>query len=172
MAVAGSGAAAGQTPAPPALAPVAVASPTYVTLELELAVSRPAEEVWARIGRYCDLQEWLGMACVMTSGVDGELGSVRTINGTIPEILVAKTPLSYTYTQPVRVGTPYNLYHGTLEVRPVTAKTSKLVYALVWDSSVSADDATREKEMAMRKDRFNGALAKMKHIVESDTPRP
>jgi hypothetical protein len=108
----------------------------------------------------------------MTSGVDGELGSVRTINGTIPEILVAKTPLSYTYTQPVRVGTPYNLYHGTLEVRPVTAKTSKLVYALVWDSSVSADDATREKEMAMRKDRFNGALAKMKHIVESDTPRP
>jgi len=30
-------------------------------------------------------------------------------------------------TQPVRSGRPYNLYHGTLEARPVTATTSKRV---------------------------------------------
>ena len=28
---------------------------------------------------------------------------------------MAKTELSYTYTQPVRDGVPYNAYHGTLE---------------------------------------------------------
>ncbi len=172
MSVAGAGPAAGQPAAPPALAPVAVPSPTYVSLELELAVSRPAEEVWARIGRYCDLQEWLGMPCVMTSGVDGELGSVRTINGVIPEILVAKTPLSYTYTQPVRVNTPYNLYHGTLEVRPVTATTSRIVYNLMWDNSMLADDAAREREKARYKGMFDDALNNMKILAEGGTLPP
>ena len=51
------------------------------------------------------------------------------------------TELSYTYTQPVRAGRPYDLYHGTLEARPVTATTSKLVYTLVYDNSMLADDA-------------------------------
>ena len=37
------------------------------------------------------------------------------------EILVGKTELSYTYTQPVRDGPAVQLYHGTLEARPVTA---------------------------------------------------
>ncbi len=108
-----------------------------------------------------------GLQCVLTSGVDGELGAVRTLNGAIIEMLVAKTPLSYTYAQPVRVGVPYNAYHGTLEVRPVTAKTSKIVYSLFWDASLAADDAAREKEKAMRKERFTAAIEKMKHIVEA-----
>ena len=61
------------------------------------------------------------------------------------EMLVGNTELSYTYTQPVREGRPYNLYHGTLEARPVTATTSKLVYTLVFDNSMLADDAARER---------------------------
>ena len=34
-----------------------------------------------------------------------------------------------TYTQTVRAGRPYNLYHGTLEARPVPT-TSKLIYTM------------------------------------------
>ena len=59
------------------------------------------------------------------------------------EILVAKTELAYSYTQTVKEGRAYNLYHGTLEARPVTATTSKLVYTLLFDNSMLADDATR-----------------------------
>ncbi len=105
-----------------------VANPTYISIPLEITVNRPAAEVWKRVGKYCDIGEWLRVPCTITSGKDGEFGAVRSIGG---EVLVGKTELSYTYTQPVRAGRPYNLYHGTLEARPVTATTSKIVYTLV-----------------------------------------
>src|SRR5262245_43555102 len=111
-------------------APLQVANPTYAVIPLEIAVNKPAADVWKRVGKYCDIGEWLQVACTMTSGKDGEVGSVRSIGN---EILVGKTELSYTYTQPVREGQIYNMYHGTLEARPVTATTSKLVYTLVFD---------------------------------------
>lgn len=154
-------------PAAPPPPPVAVANPHYATLVLETNVARPAAEVWGKIGKYCDIQEWFGMTCVMTSGKAGDLGSVRTLNGTTIEILVAKTDLSYTYAQPVRVGLPYNLYHGTLEAKPVTATTSKLIYSMIWDESVLADDAARAAAKASRTTRFTGALQKMKAIAEA-----
>ncbi|MES1202933.1 MAG: SRPBCC family protein, partial [Pseudomonadota bacterium] len=156
-------------PVPPP--PLAVPAPTYVSVVQEVTINRPAADVWARIGKYCDITEWLGPPCVITAGVEGELGAVRTLNGTTVEILVAKTPLSYTYTQPARVGAPYNLYHGTLEARPVTAKTSKLVYSLIWDNSMLPDDAAREKDKTGRATRFMAALEKMKTIVESKMAR-
>ena len=80
-----------------------------------------------------------------------------------------KTELSYTYTQPVKEGRPYNLYHGTLEARPVTATTSKLVYTLIFDNSMLADDAAREKDKAQRKTRFMQALENMKTLAEGGT---
>src|SRR3954467_12905936 len=121
-----------QAPAPAQGAPAApvstaVASPTYTFIPLEIAVNRPAAEVWKRIGKFCDIGEWLRVPCTITAGKDGEFGAVRSVAS---EVLVAKTELSYTYTQPVREGRPYNLYHGTLEARPVTATTSKIVYTL------------------------------------------
>ena len=129
--------AAAQAPAPP---PLQVPNPTYISIPLEIAVNRPAAEVWKRVGKYCDIGEWFRIACTITSGKDGEFGAVRSVAG---EILVGKTELSYTYTQAVRDGRPYNLYHGTLEARPVTPTTSKLVYTLVFDNSMLADDAAR-----------------------------
>src|ERR1700746_2486027 len=90
-------------------APLAIPNPTYTSIPLEITVNRPAAEVWKRVGKYCDIGEWLRIACTITSGRDGELGAVRSVGG---EILVGKTELSYTYTQPVRAGRPYNLYHG------------------------------------------------------------
>src|SRR5215471_12721161 len=110
---------------PPAAADsTVVANPTYTSIPLEITVNRPAAEVWKRVGKYCDIGEWLQIPCTITSGKDGEFGAVRSVGN---EILVGKTELSYTYTQPVREGRPYNLYHGTLEARPVTATTAKLV---------------------------------------------
>ena len=82
------------------------------------------------------------------------------------EVLVGKTELSYTYTQPVREGRPYNLYHGTLEARPVTATTSKIVYTLFFDNSMLPDEAARAADKARRTERFTQALQNMKILAE------
>ena len=166
-----------QTPAPAAQAPAApnanivVDNPTYITIPLEIAVDRPAAEVWKRIGKYCDIAEWLQIpaGCKMLSGVEGEVGSVRSVAN---EVLVGKTELSYTYTQTVRAGRPYNLYHGTLEARPVTDKTSKIVYTLMYDNSMMADDAAREKDKASRTATFQRAMTNMKTLAEGGKLAP
>src|SRR6202163_2406675 len=109
--------------APTAGAPkgsVVVASPTYTSIALEITVNRPAAEVWKRVGKYCDLGEWLQVpaGCKIISGKDGEFGAVRSVGG--GEVLLGRTELSYTYTQTPKEGTPFNLYHGTVEERPLT----------------------------------------------------
>ena len=150
---------------------IVVANPTYTTIPLEIDVNKPAAEVWARIGKYCDIGEWLQIpaGCKMLSGVEGEVGSVRSVAN---EVLVGKTQYSYTYTQTVRAGRPYNLYHGTLEVRPVTDKTSKIVYTLMYDNSMLPDDAAREKDKASRTAVFQRAMANMKTIAEGGKLAP
>jgi len=169
------GVASAQAPAPGAQAapatPVSnvVANPTYVSIPMEIMVNRPAAEVWKRVGKYCDIGEWFRIACTITSGKDGEVGAVRSVAN---EVLVGKTELSYTYTQPVRAGRPYNLYHGTLEARPVTATTSKLVYTLMYDNSMLADDGAREKDKAQRTAQFMQALENMKILAEGGTLPP
>jgi Polyketide cyclase / dehydrase and lipid transport len=162
-------AASAQTSAPSAPVSTVVANPTYVSIPMEIMVNRPAAEVWKRVGKYCDIGEWLQILCTIVSGKDGEVGTVRTIGS---EILVGKTELSYTYTQPVKEGRPYNLYHGTLEARPVTATTSKLVYTLMFDNSTLPDDAAREKDKAQRTARFTQALENMKILAEGGTLPP
>jgi Polyketide cyclase / dehydrase and lipid transport len=150
---------------------VVVENPNYVSIHLEIDVNRPAAEVWKRVGKYCDIGEWFQVAagCKILAGTDGEVGAVRSIAN---EVLVGKTELSYTYTQPVRAGRPYNLYHGTLEARPVTATTSKLLYTLMWDNSMLADDAAKEKDKASRTATFTRALQNMKTLAEGGTLAP
>jgi len=156
-----------QAPAPPALA---VPSPTYVSIPLEVTVNRPAAEVWKRVGKWCDVGEWLQVPCTITWGKDGEIGAVRSVAN---EIMVGKTELSYTYTQPVRVGRPYDLYHGTLEARPLTATTSKLLYTLVFDNSMLADGPARDRDIAGKTALFTRALQNMKTLAEGGTlPAP
>lgn len=160
-----------QAPAPPAANPnanIVVDNPTYVTIPLEIDVNKPATEVWKRVGKYCDIGEWLQIptGCKILSGKDGEVGSVRSVAN---EVLVGKTEFSYTYTQTVRAGRPYNLYHGTVEVRPVTDKTSKIYYTLMYDNSMMADDAAREKDKASRVATFTRAIQNMKTLAEGGT---
>jgi hypothetical protein len=158
------------TPAAPATpSGIVVAKPTYTFIPLEIAVNKPAAEVWKRVGKFCDIGEWLRIPCTITSGTDGELGAVRSVAN---EVLVGKTDLSYTYTQTVREGRPYNLYHGTLEARPVTATTSKLVYNLFFDNSMLADDAARERDRTQKTAQFTAALQNMKILAEGGTLPP
>ena len=50
--------AAPQAPAPtPAAAPAK--PPEYVAIPMEITVNKPAAEVWAKVGGYCDLGKWL-----------------------------------------------------------------------------------------------------------------
>jgi hypothetical protein len=154
---------------PPPAPALAVANPNYASIPMEVTVNKPAAEVWKRVGKYCDIGEWLQVPCTITSGKDGEIGAVRSIGN---EILVGKTELSYTYTQPVRVGQTYNMYHGTLEARPVTATTSKLVYTLLFDNSSLADDAARQTDIERRRTTFMRALNNMKILAEGGTLPP
>ena len=161
--------AAAQTPPAAADDATVVAHPTYISIPMEITVNRPAAEVWKRVGKYCDIGEWFRIPCTITSGKDGEVGAVRSVAG---EVMVGRTELSYTYTQTVKAGRPYNLYHGTLEARPLTATTSKLVYTLVFDNSMLADDAAREKDKAQKTAQFTRALENMKILAEGGTLPP
>ena len=152
---------------------IVVEKPTYVTIALETTVSKPVADVWQRIGGYCTIGEWLQIAagCKILSGTDNEVGAVRSVAG---EVLVGKTQYSYTYTQTVRAGRPYNLYHGTIEARAVSPTTTKLLYTLIYDNSMLPDDAARERDKASRTAVFTRALSNMKTLAEGGTlpPRP
>ena len=168
----GAPAAAAPAQGSPAATPagVVVAKPTYVSIPMEVMVDKPAAEVWKRVGKYCDIAEWFRLACTITAGKDGEVGAVRSVGN---EVMVGRTELSYTYTQPPREGRPYNLYHGTLEARPVTATTSKLVYTLMFDNSMLPDDTARQADIERRRTQFTQALQNMKMLAEGGTlPTP
>jgi hypothetical protein len=150
--------------------PALAAEPQYTTIHMEIDVARPAAEVWAKVGKYCDISAWVsGLDCKISSG-DGGIGTVRVLRGgQVTEILVGKTELSYGYTQPAHEGQFYNLYHGYLEARVISAKSSKLLYTLVFDQSDKPDQAAKDADVAMRRMRFEGALQKMKAIAEGKT---
>ncbi len=159
-----------QTPAGPP--PLQVPGFSYVTIPMEITVNKPVKDVWARIGKYCGIAEWFQIAtgCEITHGKDGEVGAVRSVGA---EILVAKTEYSYAYTQPVREGRPYNLYHGNLEARAIDANTTKLLYTLIYDLSlVAGDDAAKAADIERRRTAFNRALGNMKILAEGGTLPP
>jgi hypothetical protein len=155
-----------QAPTP---APLQVPNPTYTSIAMEIVVNRPAAEVWKRIGKFCDIGEWFQIPCTITSGTDGEFGAVRSVAN---EILVGKTELSYVYTQPVREGVVYRMYHGTLEARSVTATTSKIVYTLLFDNSNLPDQAAKDADVARRRTQFMRGLQNMKTLAEGGTLPP
>jgi hypothetical protein len=143
------------------------AGPEYQTIKMEIDVAKPAKDVWAKVGGYCDIATWLKVECAITSG-DGGVGTVRVLaGGRVTEILIGMTDLSYGYTQPVREGQFYNLYHGFMEAKPVTATSSKIVYTLVYDVSDKADQAAKDADVAQRRTRFEGALKTRKELAEA-----
>jgi len=81
--------------------------------------------------------------------------------------MVGKTDLSYGYVQPAVEGRFYNLDHGFLEAKAVTAKTSVLNYTLVYDVSNLPDQAAKDADIARRRTMFMGALTAMKTLAEA-----
>jgi hypothetical protein len=64
------------------------------------------------------------------------------------------------------------MYHGTLEAVPLTNKTTRLNYTLVYDNSNLADDASRDKDLDNRRTRFTKMLENMKTLSEGGTLPP
>lgn len=152
----------------PGIATTALAQTEYTRIQMEIDVDRPADEVWARVGDYCDIEEWLGVDCEITSG-DGGIGTVRVLaGGRIVEVMVARTELSYGYTQPAVEGEFYDLYHGFMEARPVDEDSSRLIYTLVLDQSDLADEEARQADIERRRGTFERALANMKELAEGE----
>ena len=144
-------------------------APQYVSIPMEITVNKPAGEVWSKVGGYCDISKWITPAgnvpCVITSG-KGEVGTVRTIAGRVVEVMTAKTEFGYGYAQPAVEGKWYNTYHGFLEVKPIDAKSSKILYTLMVDQADKADQAAKDTDVSNRKKQFEGALANMKKLAE------
>lgn len=134
----------------------------YVSIVQETDIAVPAATAWGKLKGYCDIGAWLKTTCEITTGKDGELGAVRKIAGRVNEVIVAVTPMSYTYADV----DPKIAYHGTVEIRPVDKAKSKLIYTLFFDqSSIPADqqDANRTRRATM----FAGVMATMKGIAEA-----
>jgi hypothetical protein len=134
----------------------------FVNIPLETTVNAPAAEAWKKISGYCDIGAWFKTTCTISSGKDGEVGAVRVIAGRVTEVLVAKTAWSYTYSQPK---SPID-YHGTMEIRPIDAKTSKLLYTLVYDAAALPDPSKKDADIANRTKQFTGLLQTIKAIAE------
>jgi hypothetical protein len=148
-----------------AQAPAAGPAPTpeYVTIHLDTTVDAPIEKVWAKVGPYCAIQDWMKplAPCVLVG--DGGVGSVRKLSARgFEEVEVAATKYSYTYGQPNNT----IMYHGTLSAEPIDKGHTKLMYTLIWDD---APDGTKDKKDADRANRtktFTTALANMKALAE------
>jgi hypothetical protein len=134
----------------------------FVTIAQEVTVAAPADVTWKKVGGFCDIGAWMKTTCVITSGGD-EVGAIRRIANRIDELLVAKTASSYTYSQPK---SPID-YHGTVEVRPVTGKTSKILYTLVYDAEPLATPEAKAADRERRAKTFAGVLQTMKGIAEA-----
>ena len=144
------------------LAAIPAQAADFVVIHMERTVDRPAALVWARVGGYCQIEAWFGTKCVYTSGTC-EIGTNRRLNGTIDELMVGKTPLSYAYTQPAST----MLYHGNLAVEPVDAGHSRIVYHLLYDAASLATPEAKAADIAKRKTRFEAGMDKMKQIAEA-----
>ena len=144
--------------------------PNYVSIPMSIEVNKPAAEVWAKVGAdYCGIKSWIAagreLPCEIKSG-SGEVGTVRVIAGRVTEVMTAKSEFGYGYTQPNVEGKWYNLYHGFMEVRPVTPTTSKIYYTLVQDQSDKTDQAAVDTDVKRLRTQFEGALANMKKMAE------
>lgn len=147
----------------------ALAEPEYEAIAMQIDVEGSASEVWSKVGEdYCSISDWLGVDCTISEGA-GEIGTVRVLaGGRITEIMVAKTPLSYGYTQPAVPGEFHNLYHGFMEARPIDANNTQLRYTVMLDVSNHADQAAKDEDLAGRRATFERALGNMKAMVEGE----
>lgn len=159
---------------PPETAPLQIPNPHYATIDESVVVNASADKVWARVGKFCDITEWMNSPewedCKYLHG-DGGPGSVRSI---VDEVMVGQTQYSYTYAQPPRKNTLYNLAHGTLAAEALTPTTTRLSYTMLRDDSVLPDDVARQRDADARRARVSEWLKNMKVLAEGGKlpPKP
>lgn len=148
----------------PVTAAASSAPPEFTTILLEKQVDRTPDQVWAKIGPYCSITEWLGAPCRITAGNGVSVGTNRRLRDTIDEVMVAATAHSYSYAQPA---SPI-FYHGTLAVEPMDrGRTSKIVYTLMYDVSPLTTPEARQADRKQRTAHFSAALDKMKEMAQT-----
>jgi hypothetical protein len=137
----------------------------YVTIRKEVEVDAPADAVWARVGGYCAIADWMKTTCEYVSGAGG-VGTVRRIlNGTVLEAMVAQTPRSYTYWQ-TQGNMAVAAYHGTLAAEPLERGRTRLIYILFYDQAAFPSDEVRKAQHERLEGRFQGFLEVMKAMTE------
>jgi hypothetical protein len=141
-------------------APAAAAD--YAVVVQDVTIDRPADQVWAKVGPYCAIGDWLKIKCAYTSG-SGDVGTVRRLADRIDEVMVAKTARSYVYTQPNTT----ILYHGAMEAVPIDARRSKIVYTLIWDQAPLPTPEAKQADRDQRTKLFRTALETMKALAEA-----
>jgi hypothetical protein len=147
-----------------AAAPAFAADPEYATIHLDTTVNAPIDQVWAKVGGFCAIQDWMKQLapCVLVG--DGGVGSQRKLSARgFIEVNVAQTKYSYTYAQPNNA----ILYHGTLSAEPIDRTHTKLMYTLIWDDAPDGDQAAKDKDKSGRTTNFTTALANMKALAEA-----
>ena len=153
------------------LAGPAQAAPEFTTILLEKVVDRTPDQTWAKIGPYCAIQTWLKVPCVITGNVTGTpIGTNRRLNGRTDEVMVAATPYSYTYAQPLTDIQPESpiFYHGTLAVEPMDrGRKTKIVYTLFYDQTPLGTNEKKIENREQRTKRFMEALDNMKAMAEA-----
>jgi len=105
-----------------------IASPAfaadYATLVLTTTANVAPEKAWSRIGDYCAIKDWLGLACKITKG-DGAVGTMRDLdNGRVVEMMVAKTPSPTPIFSPSIPRTCITAPWRSSQTGPVTAGSS------------------------------------------------
>jgi hypothetical protein len=130
----------------------------WITMRFTADINKSADMAWQKVGGddLCALGPYIGLPCANTKGTKLELGAIRTINNTLVEYIVARTKYSYTYAQ----ANP-SLYHGTMEVEPLTPTTSRLVYTLIWNQTPVGNAAAQAAARASRQTRFQAAVDNM-----------
>ena len=84
--------------------------------------------------------------------------------------MVAATPYSYTYAQPLTDIQPESpiFYHGTLAVEPLDrGRKTKIVYTLFYDQAPLGTNEAKIANREQRSKRFNDALQAMKEMAEA-----
>lgn len=149
-----------------AAAPAAFAA-EYAVIKLDTTVNAPIDKVWAKVGGYCQIQDWLKQLAPCVLSGDGGLGSVRKLGAQgITEVMVAQTRYSYTYAQPTEPGLGI-LYHGTLSAEPIDKDHTRLMYSVVWDIAPDGAQDKKDADRKRRSDGFTAALATMKALAEA-----
>ena len=136
----------------------------YVSLPLSIDVARAPAAVMAKTGGFCAIGGQLKTTCEITAGADRELGAVRKIAGRVEEVLVAKTPDSYTYAM---TGVT-NLYHGTIRYEPINGgRGTRIHWTLFYDAASLTTPEARTADRDRRSKQFTAALQAMKADAES-----